>query len=507
MPVEITMPQLSDTMAEGTLVRWNKKEGDRVRAGEEIAEVETDKATMPMEAFEGGTVAAIVVPEGGKVKVGGLIAVLAAAGENPAELKKQLAGGAGSAKQPAAAPTQGGGGSSAGAAMGAGGTATRTLAQMPGRAGPGAERVPAPAAHHGSVQTMEGASLGEMHEPDEVGHGATRTSATAVPPLPATGGAAGNGQGTNGGGGGGRVLASPLARRIAADKGLDLAQIRGSGPGGRVVQKDVLAVADRPPQPPRQQQPASAQAGGPAAGRPAFGPRVPTGERQVVPMSKMRSAIAAALQRSKQTIPHFYETVDVDVEELSTIRGRINAQLERDKVKLSIADFIAKAVCAALMKHPDVNATFDENKREITRYGDVNLGIAVAVPDGLIVPVLRGADQMGLRELRERSAELIDRARAQRLKQDEMTGGTFTISSLGTYGVREFSAIINPPQVAILAVGGAEKRAVVRGDQVVARTVMTLTLSADHRAVDGAAAAEFLRTLKGMLEEPGMMLV
>jgi pyruvate dehydrogenase E2 component (dihydrolipoamide acetyltransferase) len=221
----------------------------------------------------------------------------------------------------------------------------------------------------------------------------------------------------------------------------------------------------------------------------------------------MRAAIAAALQRSKQQIPHFYETVDVDVEALSGLRAKLNERLKAENVRLSLADFINKGVCAALAAHPAVNATFDEKKNEITRHGDVNLGIAVAIPDGLIVPVLRSANQMGLKELRQRSAELIERARAQRLKQDEGGGGTFTVSSLGTFGIREFSAIINPPQVAILAVGAAEKRAVVRGDAVVPRTMMTLTLSADHRVVDGATAAEFLQTLKAMLEEPGMMLV
>jgi pyruvate dehydrogenase E2 component (dihydrolipoamide acetyltransferase) len=219
----------------------------------------------------------------------------------------------------------------------------------------------------------------------------------------------------------------------------------------------------------------------------------------------MRAAIAVALQRSKQQIPHFYEAIDVDVEDLSSLRARLNDQLKTQNVKLSLADFLTKAVTAALLRHPALNATFDGTN--ITRHGDVHLGIAVAVPDGLIVPVLRNADRMGLRELREKSGSLIERARSQRLKQDEMSGGTFTISSLGTFGIREFSAIINPPQVAILAVGAAEKRPVVRDNQIVARTVMTLTLSADHRVVDGANAAEFLRTLRAMLEEPGMMLV
>jgi pyruvate dehydrogenase E2 component (dihydrolipoamide acetyltransferase) len=332
-----------------------------------------------------------------------------------------------------------------------------------------------------------------LHEPDEVGHGATRGAATAVPPVPRSGGGDGNGE---------RTRVSPLARRIAADKGVDLSQIQGSGPGGRIVERDVLEAAGHG---------AAARAGNgdrqPSGAGAELAPLVLTGEAQRIPLTKMRTAIAAALQRSKQNVPHFYETIDVDVEELSALRVRLNKQLEPEGVKLSLGDFVAKAVCAALLRHPAVNAHFTGDS--ITRFGEVNLGIAVAIPDGLIVPVLRGADQMGLKEIRQRSAELVKKAQAQppHLKGDEMKGATFTISNLGMYGVKEFAAIINPPEVAILAVAAAEKRAVVRGDQVVARTVMSLTLSADHRAVDGAVAAEFLRTLKGLLEEPGMMLV
>jgi pyruvate dehydrogenase E2 component (dihydrolipoamide acetyltransferase) len=284
------------------------------------------------------------------------------------------------------------------------------------------------------------------------------------------------------------MIASPLARRIAADKGIDLKQIKGSGPGGRIVQRDVL-----------ESKPA-------APGVPAV-ERVSRGQTQVVPLTKMRQAIAKALQASKQNIPHFYETIDVDVEELSALRNRLNTQLEAEKVRLSIGDLVAKAVAIALLRHPGVNAHYNSQKNEITRFGDVHLGFAVALPDGLIVPVLRNIDQMGLKEIRLRSADLIDRARSQRLKQEELTGSTFTISNLGTYGISEFSAIINPPSVGILAVAAAEKRAVVRNDQIVIRMMLKLTLSADHRAVDGAAAAEFLRTLKGVLEDPGLMLV
>jgi pyruvate dehydrogenase E2 component (dihydrolipoamide acetyltransferase) len=489
MPVEITMPQLSDTMTEGTVVKWNKKEGDKVKAGEEIADVETDKATMPYEAAEAGTLAHVAVKEGEKAAVGALIAVLATGSENPADVKKQYAGG--KAAAPAAAkpsqPRAEAGASTSGPAKA---TAASKGTKAASAGGPGSERVPQPAAHHGAAYTMEGASVSELHEPDEIGHGATREPATAVPAVP-------HGNGSN------RVFASPLARRVAADKGVDLSRLKGSGPGGRIIQRDVLEYAEKGNDG-RGAAPAAPPAAAPAPAMPA---RVGRGEQQVVPMSKMRSAIAAGLQRSKQNVPHFYETVDVDVEALFSLRGRLNEQLKAESVKISVSDFVNKAVAAALLRHPALNAHFNAEKGEIVRYGDVNLGIAVAVPDGLIVPVMRGVDQMGLREIRVRSAELVKRAQGLRLKQDEMRGATFTISNLGMYGIREFSAIINPPEVAILAVGTAEPRAVVRGGAVVARTMMTLTISADHRAVDGAVAAEFLQTLKAMLEEPGMMLV
>ena len=502
MPIEITMPLLSDTMTEGTVVKWNKKEGDKVKAGEEIADVETDKATMPYEAAEAGTLAHVAVKEGDKVAVGALIAVLATGSENAADVKKQYAWGAGTKGAKRA-----GGGAAAqtsqpraearasdGATTRARPAQTANVGKAASAGGAGTERVPQPAAHHGAVHTMEGASLSELHEPDEVGHGATREAATAVPAV--RHGGDGNGK---------RVFASPLARRIAADRNIDLSQLKGTGPGGRVVQSDVLAFNDRSPAPSTEK--GAAQPGPAAAPAPAMPARVPRGEKQVVPFTKMRSAIAAGLQRSKQTVPHFYETIDIDVEALSSLRGRLNEQLKAENVKLSVSDFVYKAVAAALLKHPALNATFNAEKGEITRHGDVNLGIAVAVPDGLIVPVMRGVDQMGLREIRVRSADLVKRAQGLRLKQDEMRGATFTISNLGMFGIREFSAIINPPEVAILAVGTAEKRAVVQGEAIVARTTMTVTISADHRAVDGAVAAEFLQTLKAMLEEPGMMLV
>jgi pyruvate dehydrogenase E2 component (dihydrolipoamide acetyltransferase) len=449
MPFEITMPQLSDTMTDGTVIKWLKKEGDKIKAGDIVAEVETDKANMEMQSFESGTLAQIVVQEGGKVPVGEAIAILATGKENPADVKKGASASSAtpSAPKPAAAP----------------------------QAVAASSTPPAPA----STATMERAASGEIHEPASVGHGAGNSTSKSNGSGPAPAAPPSHDEG--------RLRASPLARRIAADKGIDLAALKGSGPAGRIVQSDVLSYSP------------------PATSAAPLPTRILSGQKEVIPLTKMRSAIAAQLLKSKQSIPHFYETIDIDVEDISKLRERLNKSLESEKIRISIGDMIAKAVAGALVRHPNLNATF--NGTELTRYGDVNLGLAVALPEGLIVPVLRGVNQMGLKEIRQRSAELVDKARAGKLKQEDRTGATFTVSNLGTFGIREFSAIVNPPEVGILAVAAAEKRAVVRNDQIVARSMLTVTLSADHRVVDGAAAAEFLRTLKQLLEEPGLMLV
>ncbi len=486
MPSQITMPQLSDTMTEGTVVKWHKKEGDKVRSGEEIADVETDKATMPMEAYESGVLAHIAVPEGQKIKVGGVLALIATAGENPAEVKKQAASGAPAPQQPARAAAP------APAHQPEPVAATATAPREERRAIPSVPMHPAAERRSGHARDAE--TDHPKQEPERVQarkdqvslgtHGHESLASSAVADRP---GEKGNGHG--------RTRISPLARRIAQDKGIDPAQVRGSGPGGRIVQRDVLTFIE---------QGGSSQRSAPT---PAPTPSIAAGEKKVIPMTKMRTAIAAALLRSKQTIPHFYETIDIDVEEISRLRERLNQKLEAEKIRLSIADFLTKGVAFALVRHPTLNSRFNAEKGEITQYGDVNMGIAVAIPDGLIVPVLRGVNHMGLREIRSATADLVDRARAQRLRREEQSEATFSITSLGTYGVREFSAIINPPEVGILAIGSAEKRPVVRENQIVPRTILTATLSADHRVVDGATAAEFLRTLKQVLEEPGMLLV
>lgn len=437
MPYELTMPQLSDTMTEGTLVKWNKKEGEAVKAGEEIAEVETDKATMPAETAEGGTLAYIAISEGGKVPVGGLMGVIALKGENVAEVKAKFAGGKSSAPKSEAK------------------SESKSTTTAPTKA----------------EAKSEGASATTK---------ATPSAATAVAPKP------GNGHSTD------RIKASPLARRIANDQGVDLQSITGSGPDGRIIQRDVEAAATTKPS---------------TRPVPIMPARVASGQTEKIELNKMRQTIALRLQQSKQQIPHFYETIDIDMTSAVALRQKLLAAYEKSEgVRVSIGDIIAKAVASTLKAVPQLNSTFDEKSNTITRHGDVNLGMAVALPDGLIVPVLRNIDQMGVKEIRVRSADIVDRARAQRLKKEEMTGATFTVSNLGTMGIREFSAIVNPPEVGILAIGASDDRAAVRNGQLVARTMMTVTLSADHRVVDGAVSAAFLTTLKSMLEEPAMML-
>jgi pyruvate dehydrogenase E2 component (dihydrolipoamide acetyltransferase) len=490
MPSEITMPQQSDTMTEGTVVKWLKREGDKVKEGDVIAEIETDKATMEMEAFEAGTLAVIMAPEGTKVPVGELIAVLATNNESVDDVKKKFAGN-GSAKATASTPA----------------TATAEAPSQPRTPVRGKEReheegggVPGGPLEQGRAQSR----FESVQEPPD--HTSEAMSREARQHVTDFRGSSGQSPVPHHGGDD-RIRISPLAKKLAEEKGIDISKIQGSGPNGRIVKEDVLNFAEeRGIQPAPQKaevRPLKPEAPS-GAGLPVPASRLSAGKTEVVPLSKMRGVIAKRLQQSKQNTPHFYETVDCDVEELTQLRAKLNEQLKPLNIKLSIGDLVAKAVATALTEHPALNAHF--NGSEITRFGDVNLGMAVALPDGLIVPVLRGVNYMGFREIRVRSADLVERARAQKLKQDELSGATFTVSNLGMFGVREFSAIINPPEVGILAVGGAEKRAVVRNDQIVARTMMTLTLSADHRAVDGATAAEFLTTLRQLLEEPAMML-
>ena len=437
MPTPILMPALSPTMTEGNLARWLKKEGETVKSGEVIAEIETDKATMEVEAVDEGVLAKILVPAGTEgVKVNTPIALLLGEGEDASALEAPPA----TAPAAAAAPARGN-----------------------GEAKPTA---PAPA-----------------------------------PPAPAPAVAAGAQEG--------RIFASPLARRMAAQAGLDLRTIKGTGPGGRIVKADIEAALAAP-RPVAAPPAAPAVAPAPATVAPVPAPTPapvspPPGVAfDEIPLSNMRKTIARRLSEAKATIPHFYLTIDVGLDALLDLRAKLNARPKVD-YKLSVNDFIIKAVALALKKVPDCNASFAGDK--ILRWRDVDVAVAVAIEGGLITPVVRKADQKTLSVISAEMKDLAARARAGKLKPEEFQGGGFTISNLGMYGIREFAAIINPPQACILAVGAAEKRPVVEGEAIVARTLMTVTLSTDHRVVDGALGAEFLQAFKGLIEDPMGLLV
>ena len=418
MAIIIEMPKLSDTMTEGTLVRWLKKEGDKVRTGDVLAEVETDKATMEMAADDEGILGKIYVPAGSKAGLGEALAVLVEEGEAVPD--------APTAKVPAAPAAAAGGGAPA--------------AAVP--RGPGAK--------------------------------ASGGSAT--------------------GGAGGRVKASPLAKKLAAERGVDLRTLAGSGPGGRIVRADVLG----------------APVGGPVAGaakpvqtiRPVAGP-----DDTRIPLTGMRTIIAERLLMSKTQIPHFYLNIEVDAGPIMALRGEINAGTEKSGGnKYTVNDFILKAVAAAAAQVPAVNASFDGES--IVQFAAVNLSVAVAVEDGLVTPVLRNADKKSLLEVSTAVKDFAARAKGKKLSPDEFAGGTITVSNLGAYGIDNFDAIINPPQAAILSIGAAKKVPVVNAKgEITVGNRMWVGMSCDHRVVDGAVGATYLAALKKLLENPALMLV
>ncbi|MCX8134344.1 MAG: pyruvate dehydrogenase complex dihydrolipoamide acetyltransferase [Roseococcus sp.] len=428
MATNILMPALSPTMTEGTLARWLKKEGEPVKAGDVIAEIETDKATMEVEAVDEGVLGKILVPAGTEgVKVNEVIAVLVAPGE--------------------AAPE----------------------APLPGAALPAA-----------------GAPLPLAAPPP---------AAAAVAPA-ATAATKGNG----------RVFASPLARRMAQQAGLDLTTVTGSGPQGRIVKADVEAAMNRPAAPAQAKAPAAAPvtvaaAAPPPAPKPASA--AIAAPHEAVPHSSMRRVIARRLSESKASIPHFYVAMDIELDALLKLRAELNAQAPKEgpgAFRLSVNDLIIKACAVALRRHPGVNASWTEEA--ILRFTDVDISVAVALPDGLITPIIRRADQKGLATISNEMKDLAARAKAGKLKPEEFQGGGFSLSNMGMYGVSHFAAIINPPQAGILAVGAGEQRPVVKNGALAIATVMTCQLSVDHRVIDGALAAEFMQTLKGLIENP-----
>ena len=422
MATNILMPALSPTMTEGTLAKWLKAEGDTIKAGDVIAEIETDKATMEVEAVDEGVLGKILVPAGTEgVKVNAPIAVLVEPGE------AAPTGAAPAAPKPAAA------------------------APAPVAAPPAAAPAPAPVAQSGE-----------------------------------------------------RAIASPLAKRMAAQAGLDLASIQGSGPQGRIVKADIEAALNRPvaaAPAPVAAPAAAAPAPAPAAPRPAPAPVI--GATTAVPNSSMRKVIARRLSESKATIPHFYVAMDIELDALMKLRADLNAQSPKDgpgAFKLSVNDLIIKACGVALRRHPGVNASWTEEA--ILQFNDVDISVAVAIPDGLITPIVKGADRKGLATISNEMKDLASRAKTGKLKPEEFQGGGFSISNMGMFGVSHFAAIINPPQAGILAVGAGTQRAVVKNGALAIATVMTCNLSVDHRVIDGSLAAEFMATLKGLIENP-----
>ncbi|GAB2545487.1 pyruvate dehydrogenase complex dihydrolipoamide acetyltransferase [Spirosoma aerophilum] len=436
----IRMPKMSDTMTEGTIVAWHKKEGDTVKSGDVLAEVETDKATMDLEAYEEGTLLYIGVKEGSSVAVDEVIAVV---GEKGANFKVLLDGGS-------AAPAP--------AATGQGGSAT-------------AEQNPQ-------------ASL----------------PANADTDLSYAGGE-GDAVSSNG-----RVKASPLAKRIAEEKGINLAQVQGSGPEGRIVKSDVESFVPGKAAPAAQ--PAAPVAQPAAAATPAPAP-APTpaatsvgGDYEDVPVSQMRKTIARRLSESLFTAPHFYLTMEITMDKAMELRGTVNGI---SPVKVSFNDFVIKAAALALKQHPNVNSSWLGDK--IRKYKYVNIGVAVAVDEGLLVPVVRNADQKTLSTISGEVKDLAGKAKDKKLQPKDWEGSTFSISNLGMFGIEEFTAIINPPDSCILAVGGIKQTVKFEGDIAKPTNVMKVTLSCDHRVVDGATGASFLQTFKQLLEDPMRMLV
>ena len=466
MPINILMPALSPTMTEGNLAKWHKKEGDAVNAGDVIAEIETDKATMEVEAVDEGVLGKILVPEGAEgVQVNAVIGMLLEDGEDVADLPD-------AAPEPASAPPP---------------------QPAPASAPPAPQ--PAPAQASGDVKAsplakriagQEGVDLASVS-----GTGAHGKIVRADVEAALTAGDAPVARsGPNGGGE--RIFASPLARRMASQAGLDLAAITGSGPEGRIIKVDVEAAIAAPPPP-----------AAPAA-QPAATPTPAGAEAELVKLSTMRKVIAERMTESKSTVPHFYMTVDCEIDELLKVRKALNERQE--DVKISVNDFVIRACALALMEVPAANVSYAGDGM-MRQHATADISIAVAIEGGLITPIVRSAETKGLAQISGEMKDLAARARDGKLMPEEYQGGSFSISNLGMFGVKQFDAVINPPQACILAVGAGEQRPVVKEGQIVPATVMSCTLSVDHRVVDGAIGATLLAAIKRFIEYPPAMLL
>jgi pyruvate dehydrogenase E2 component (dihydrolipoamide acetyltransferase) len=430
---DITMPRLSDTMEEGTIATWLKKPGEQIGKGEVIAQIETDKATMDLTAFEAGTLQEILAPEGTTVAIGQPVARL------------------GNGKPPA---------------------------QAEASTGPEAVTEPAPAASAEGTAEPAATKAPAANEP---------TAAAGAAAEPATNGQAG-----------GKVRASPMARHIAAEHGLELSGISGSGPQGRVIRADVeAALSSKQPTDAPAADAEEAPAGSPSAAPPADDERVT--------LSQMRRTIARRMAESTRTVPHFFLTTTVDASEMVKLRKQILEQTQDEGIKITFNDMIVKGAALAIRKVPDVNVSFAEDS--LIRHKRIHIGVAVATERGLIVPVVRDVDQKSIGQIAHETRDLAQRANAGKLQPADYTGGTFTISNLGMFGVEQFNAVINMPEAAILAVGAIAREPAEHEDEIVLRERLKLTLSVDHRALDGAVGARYLQALKQLLEKPMLLLL
>ena len=455
MPINVTMPRLSDTMEQGTVVKWYVKVGDKVASGQVIADIETDKATMEQAVFDEGIIAKLVCPEGKQVKVGDVIAVLAEDGESVSD---------------------------AAAASGA---------------------APAPRGAVSAATVPNAAAASNVATASSTAPAATRTIVADVHATDVTDGD--------------RMRVSPLARRMASEMGVELSQVQGSGPGGRVVKRDVLLAAENRSAAVPATRGAQAAANELVAATPSMIPAAAAsagalvhGAQSIeVPVSNMRGIIAKRLVESKQQIPHYQVTMKFSMDAVLALRGSLNEQLVSMEVKLSVNDFIVRACALAMAKNPFFNASWAGDR--ILLHQQVNVGVAIALPEekggGLVVGVVKDANLKSLRQISGEIRALGEKARTKGLSMDEMSGATFTISNLGMFGVDNFTAIINPPNSAILACGAALEQPVVRNHQLVVGWEMAATLSLDHRVIDGAMASKYLQSLKQFVEAPTMLLV
>jgi len=434
MAEKIEMPKLSDTMEEGVIASWNVKEGDKVESGDVIAEVETDKATMEVEVFDAGTILKILVNEGDAVPLGGTMAIIGEEGEDISDL---LGGDEEESKE----------------------QESEAKSEEKSASENGESKKEAFDPILGDIDKKK-ESAGEKEESNE-------SSASSEDD--------------------GRIKASPLARNMAKEKGINLSDVQGSGPDGRVIKKDI-----------EEYEPSEKSSTPSTVDVPSFEDT----ESEDVKVSQMRKAIARRLSESKFSNPHFYETIDVDMESAIAARKKLN---EVSEVKISFNDIVVKAASAALRRHPDVNSSWLGDK--IRKHGDVNVAVAVAIDEGLMTPVINHSDKKNLRQISVETKELAGKARDRKLQPEEMEGSTFTISNLGMFGIEEFTAIINPPNACILAVGAIRDVPVVKDGEVVPGKRMKMTLSSDHRIVDGAKAAAFLNTMQQMLENPLAMVL